>query len=77
MFRRDAVGMATGVCTLGDVIARNEGKVFPSAPPGVTGVSSYIQFQDRVFQEIKDMEACKSAEPWRAWSRPPMPAGFR
>src|SRR5947208_109161 len=32
MFRRDAVDLASDACTLGDVIARNEGNVFPNAP---------------------------------------------
>ena len=52
MFRRDAVDLASGARTLGDVIARNEGKVFPNAP---RQASSYLLFQDRVFQELKDL----------------------
>lgn len=53
MFRRDVVDLASGACTLGDVIGRNEGKVFPDAP---RRASSYVLFQDRMFQELKDLE---------------------
>lgn len=53
MFRRDAVDLASGACALGDIIARNEGKVFPGA---FRRASSYLLFQDRVFQELKDLE---------------------
>ena len=33
MFRTDAVDLATGHATVKDILSRNEGKVFPDAPP--------------------------------------------
>jgi hypothetical protein len=51
MFRRDAVDLANGVASLKDVMWRNRGKVFPKAPP-----TELEKFQDRIFQEMKDME---------------------
>jgi hypothetical protein len=53
MFRRDVVDLASGACILSDVIDRNEGKVFPNAP---CLASSYLLFQDRMFQELRDLE---------------------
>jgi len=51
MFRRDAVDLATGAATLEEVLVRNEGRVFPKAPP-----TDFQKFQARVFQEVTDME---------------------
>jgi hypothetical protein len=51
MFRPDAVDLASGVVSLEDVLWRNRGKVFPKAPP-----TELEKFQDRVFQEMKDLE---------------------
>jgi hypothetical protein len=53
MFRRDAVDLACGAATLGDVIRRNEGTVFPNAP---RRLSAYLQFEERMLLEIKDLE---------------------
>lgn len=53
MFRRDVADLASGACTLGDVIGRNDGQVFPDAPHHL---SSYLLFQHRMFQELKDAE---------------------
>jgi hypothetical protein len=64
MFRRDAVDLASGTCTLSDIIGRNEGKVFPNAP---SRKSSYLLFQDRVFQELKDLEHIQMRRLLRIW----------
>ena len=53
MFRRDAVELALGSATLGDIIQRNEGKVFPNAR---RRVSAYQQFEERMFREIQDRD---------------------
>src|SRR5579883_706743 len=53
MFRQDAIDLATGAAMLGDILERNEGKVFPNAPHVGT---SYRKFEEQMFQEIKDQE---------------------
>src|ERR1700694_1554417 len=50
MFRRDAADLARGAVTLEGVLIRNAGKVFPKA------ATELEKFQDRIFQEMKDMD---------------------
>jgi hypothetical protein len=53
MFRQDAIDLASGAATLGDIFERNAGKVFPDAPRVLT---AYQEFEGRMFRELADRE---------------------